>query len=301
MTNQAKRYLIKQKWDFFFKNKYFIKKYFKRNFKEQNNFYVRQFMIYYPIFWHVNSGFQPTIFFNTYQMQFSWLKKKFLNIKYHQCVDLIKDKNEEIRKKKQKTFKKLTNLRFKNIFNFLFLYNTFFYSIYIDLFYFLKKIKTTKQRLYYYLILSFKKNKLFINLQNSRKRNYLFLSTGFFIKFFEKKKSIKKTKTIKLLMAKYIRKIFIISKLKNSILIIKHNPLFLMEILNLFNTPIAHKFIDPVTGKVIEEAEDNSLWLKFLYFIFLDNKDFSKNKIAKKGRIKRKILRKIVFENKIVD
>jgi hypothetical protein len=103
-------------------------------------------------------------------------------------------------------------------------------------------------------------------------------------------------------MAKYIRKIFLISKIKNIFLIVKKNPIFLMEILNFFNSTISHKFINPVENKLIEENDTPaSLSIKFLYFIFLDNKNFSKNKVPAKGRIKRKILRKVVFENRIID
>jgi len=74
-----------------------------------------------------------------------------------------------------------------------------------------------------------------------------------------------------------------------------------MEILNFLNSPIAHKFIDPIENKIIEESNDNFLWIKFIYFIFLENKDFSNNKKPQKGRIKRKILRKVTFENRVID
>jgi len=102
-------------------------------------------------------------------------------------------------------------------------------------------------------------------------------------------------------MAKYIRKLFLISNIKNVMLIIKKIPLFINEIVNFFNMPIAHKFLNPIDGKNIEENENNFTQIKFLYFLFLNNKNFSKNKTPQKGRIKRKILRKIVFENKLVD
>lgn len=102
-------------------------------------------------------------------------------------------------------------------------------------------------------------------------------------------------------MAKYVRKIFLISRIKNTILILKKNPIFLNELINFFNAPIAHKFLDPVENRIIEENDTNLVWIKFLYFIFVENKDFSKNKLPQRGRIKRKILRKVYFENKIVD
>lgn len=102
-------------------------------------------------------------------------------------------------------------------------------------------------------------------------------------------------------MAKFIRKLFLVSKIKTVILIIKKIPLFLIEFLTLLNTPIIHKFIDPINKKIIEEKDENKVILNFVYFIFLQNIDFSLNKGPQKGRIKRKILRKLIINNKIID
>jgi hypothetical protein len=105
-------------------------------------------------------------------------------------------------------------------------------------------------------------------------------------------------------MAKYLRKLFIISRIRTTILILKNNPTFLIEILKLINTPIIHKFTDPVDNKIIDETDTKEKqpdWIRFLFFIFTNNINFTKNKGPQKGRIKRKILRKLVIENKIVD
>ncbi len=102
-------------------------------------------------------------------------------------------------------------------------------------------------------------------------------------------------------MAKYVRKIFLISKIKNIILVLKKIPVFINEIINFFNTPIAHKFLNPVDNKFIEESSSAPIWIKFFYFIFIENKNFTKNKTSQRGRIKRKILRKVTFENKLID
>lgn len=129
--------------------------------------------------------------------------------------------------------------------------------IFVDIFYFVKKNKLKRQKLTHFLILSFINNKLFVNLLNLNKKNYLFLSSGLFIKFFEKKKSFKKNKIIKLLIAKYLRKIFLLTKIRNTSLIIKNNPTFLLEMITFLNSPIPHKFMDPVTEEIIEELTPN--------------------------------------------
>jgi hypothetical protein len=187
------------------------------------------------------------------------LKKKFNNVKYHKLINFIRTKSIKFKIKETATFNKIIKTKLFSIFNLLYIYNFFFNSIYIDIFNFIKFANKKKNNLLFFLILSFKKNKLFINLLNSNKKNYLSITSGLFIKFFEKKKSFKKNKTIKLLMAKYIRKIFLITNIKNTALVVKKTPTFLMEIINLFNSPIAHKFINPLENKNIEESDNNFL------------------------------------------
>lgn len=122
-----------------------------------------------------------------------------------------------------------------------------------------------------------------------------------FIKFFEKKKSLKKNKNIKLLMAKFLRKLIYITKIKYLFFFIRNNPLHLSDFLFFLNTPIIHKYINPENGQIIEEKNANSPVFKITNFVFFKNIDFTLNKIRKKGRIKRKITRKIVISNNLTD
>ena len=299
MTYSFKRYLKKNKINPYFANKYRTINFLKKKFKFNHLFLNKKFN-YYLISWKKNYDFYSSISFLVYQYNFKFLKKKFNSVKYHKLIEVLRDYNYKSKIKNRFLFFKLNKIKLNFLLNYIKLYNLFFYSIFLDIFYLTKFLKK-KNRLIYFLILSFKKNKLYVNLQNLNKKNYLSLSAGLFIKFFEKKKSLKKNKTIKLLMAKYVRKLFLVSKIKNVILMIRRIPVFINEIINFFNMPIAHKFLNPIDGKNIEENENNFTQIKFLYFLFLENKNFSKNKIAQKGRIKRKILRKVVFENKLVD
>jgi len=299
MNYSFKRYLKKNKINLYIVNKYRTKNFLKKKFK-LNYLSLNKKFNYYLINWKKNYDFYSSISFLVYQYNVEFLKKKFNSVKYYKLIEILRDLNYKSKTKNRYLFFKLNKIKLNFLLNYIKLYNLFFYSIFLDIFYLTKFFKK-KNRLIYFLILSFKKNKLYVNLQNLNKKNYLSLSAGFFIKFFEKRKSLKKNKTIKLLMSKYIRKLFLISKIKNVILMIKRIPVFINEIINFFNTPIAHRFLNPIDGKNIEENENNFTQIKFLYFLFLENKNFSKNKIAQKGRIKRKILRKVIFENKLVD
>lgn len=148
----------------------------------------------------------------------------------------------------------------------------------------------------------FKPNqRLYINIQNYKKRNFFFLSVGFFLKYFEKKKSLKKNKSLKILLARYIRKLYLLVKFKHTLFFIRSIPSYLAELVNTLNTPIIHKFLTPFSDKFFEDSLTKKSIFNINYFIFLKNVDFSNNKIRKKGRIKRKITRKIVMENSIID
>jgi hypothetical protein len=268
----------------------------KLNFKE-NNFLKKKYF-FFNLNLKKNLKMNQINYYNMYinNFNFNFIKQNFNHMKYEKLLNIIKSK--KIEKNTNKTIFKKININI--LINFISIYNFFLNSIYLDIFYFNKFLKN-KNRSFFFLILSFKKKKLYVNLQNNNKKNYLSISTGLFIKFFEKRKSIKKNKAIKLLMVKYLRKLFIISKISTLILIIKKTPLFVNELINFLNTPIAHKYINPIDQKIIDESVNKYLSIRFFYFIFTENKNFSKNKMPAKGRIKRKILRKITFENKIID
>lgn len=291
MIISLNRYAKKKNSKYIFLNKNKLKKKMNKQVNLKNSYFYDYYFV------KNDYKLKQLNIYNIYQNNLKFFKKNFNNRKYLKLLSFIK-----INKKKIHNFE-INPLNFKKsnlILNFILLYNFLINSIYLDIFYFSKFLKT-KNKTIFFLILSFKKKKLYINLQNLKKKNYISISTGLFIKFFEKRKSIKKNKAIKLLMAKYLRKLFIISKITNLIMIIKKTPLFINELVNFFNLPIAHKFLNPVDQKIIDESLNKKIAIKFLYFIFSENKNFSKNKLPQKGRIKRKVLRKITFENKIVD
>lgn len=127
------------------------------------------------------------------------------------------------------------------------------------------------------------------------------MSQGLFLKFFEKKKSMRKHKNMKFLMAKFLRKMLLISKIRNLIILVRNNPLHLTDFLLLLNSQIIHKYANPLNNQIVEEAIPTHPSFKILNFIFRKNLNFSKNKIKKKGRIKRKITRKVTLLNNLTD
>lgn len=188
----------------------------------------------------------------------------------------------------------------KLIFNFIKSYCFFFNARNVDMFYIFKKRYKTFF-FYLYLNLTFKNYKFHINLLNSEKKNYLSLNSGPFLKFFKKKKSFRKTKTIKLLMAKFMRKLLLLANITTLILTVNQVPLFLNEIINFFNQSIIHKFLNPFTNKFVDESVFQYRYIKFIYYIFRRNVSFVKYKSKHAARVKRKIRRKLILLDKVID
>jgi len=169
------------------------------------------------------------------------------------------------------------------------------------MFLYLKKKKFYKELSVFRVFFTFKTKRFFLNLTNREGRTLLSITPGLFLKFLNKKKSFKKNRMIVLLMAKYLRKVFLIVGIRRFDGIIRKVPYMLNEILNNMLTPLGHSFTNPFTEKTINEPKFKYPNISLKLLIFKNNKPFNYLKVRNRGRIKRKILRKVVRFNKMVD
>lgn len=227
--------------------------------------------------------------------------KKYLNIKYFLYLEHLNEESAELFNRYRKSILKKNDYNYNFFLNYAMLYSSLFFKSKFDLLYYVKKKQKRKTRNTYHLILTFRNNKLFVNLLDILKRNYLSVSTGLFIKYFDKKKLYKKSKIIRTILIKFLRKLFLLIKFPRLILIVKKNPIFLLEFLNLFNQPIPYKFNEPLTNREIIDTEDNPSLTKVMYVVFLKTQPYIKFKTKKRGRVKRKISRKVILKNAVVD
>ena len=148
----------------------------------------------------------------------------------------------------------------------------------------------------------FKHSKFKITLEHSfLKHQYFFLSPGLLLKGFDYKKSIKKLQSTKLLLVKFLRKMLLIVKVKNVVLTIKGIPTNLPQYVRTLLTPINHYLVDPTTNTLYDEITKKPLGFNFHSIFFLKSLHFNNMKLRKRGRVKRKILRKLVLKNKLSD
>ena len=150
------------------------------------------------------------------------------------------------------------------------------------------------------LTLNYKRSRFFPNLRTLSGRSYLFLSLGLFIKFFTKNKSFLKSKAMYLLLAGFLRKVLLFASFRYLTLIVSKVPAFLKEILDTINAPVTSLYQNPFTESTTDEKTLINNF-RFSLIMFFNNKSFGQMKMKKRGRLKRKITKKITQINRILD
>ena len=90
------------------------------------------------------------------------------------------------------------------------------------------------------------------------------------------------------------------SNIKYLHLYVQGIPLYLNDILKKLLNPSISLYLNPFSKKEIDEANYNNNF-KFIYSFFLHNKPFGLMKKKKEGRLKRKIQKRLILLNKIID
>lgn len=168
-----------------------------------------------------------------------------------------------------------------------------------------KKSHLKSQQPLYKLLFKFKKAYFHITLLDSNNRIFFSLHTGLFLRYFNYKKSLKKSKSFKLLLMRYLRKLLLITGINNFNLYIRESSSNLSKLLRVLQKPLSHPFVDPFTNTTIVENSSTknrqSAIFNFIYIIFFKTKPYGFMKTKKVGRIKRKIRRKVMKLNNILD
>lgn len=94
---------------------------------------------------------------------------------------------------------------------------------------------------------------------------------------------------------------FLILNITNLNLFIKSSGFFLNEFLSLLIQPSEKTFLNPLSNKLVTDESRLVSRFHFSYIYFLNTKSFSYLKLRKKGRIKRKIQRRLLKLNPIID
>ena len=128
--------------------------------------------------------------------------------------------------------------------------------------------------------------------------DYFFVSAGIFTRYFFFQKSVKKSKALKLVMARFTRKMIILLELLNIVLFIRGLPFMLENLIAMLLSPLRHPFINPLRGDIFDEVNTAGSSLCVSSLVFVNIKPFGFTKRRLKGRIKRKIRRRIYRLNR---
>ena len=127
-------------------------------------------------------------------------------------------------------------------------------------------------------------------------------SLGCIARFLNKGKSHTKKKSVFLLVASLLRKILLYTGLSDMHLYINRIPLYFQEILNQIYTPTKSLYYHPFfQQKLVDESDDNIRSFDFKYVSFINTKSYGYIKWKKKGRLKRKITKRVFSINRVID
>lgn len=137
----------------------------------------------------------------------------------------------------------------------------------------------------------------------NRYYNYFFLFSGLFLKFFNNRKPLRRSKLFKTLMIKLLRKILLLSSVKNVNLIINRSSPAFNELYKLLLTPSIIPYRVPTNNDLYDDSSINKFGklLSVRKILFLRTHSFTNLKVRKRGRIKRKITRRLLRKNYVLD
>jgi hypothetical protein len=150
------------------------------------------------------------------------------------------------------------------------------------------------------LSFNFSRNRFFPALRTLQGETYLSLSLGLFMKFFSKSKSFMKSKSMYLILASFLRKTLLFSSFTTLYFIISKTPVYLKEMMSTLNDPVVSIYRNPFSEDLVDEKSFQTPF-RFSMFLFLNNKAYGKVKVRKRGRLKRKITKRLVLLNRITD
>ena len=148
-------------------------------------------------------------------------------------------------------------------------------------------------------------HKFFINIRDNSNRSYNYISiySGLFLKFFKNKKPLRKSKLFKTLMVKFLRKVLLLSSIKNVNMVINRSSPMFSELYRVLLTPSIIPYKAPNLKGFYNDSFLNKKKPLFLVkrVIFRRTHSFTTMKTRKCGRIKRKITRRLVRKNMVLD
>jgi hypothetical protein len=150
------------------------------------------------------------------------------------------------------------------------------------------------------LSLNFTRGRFFPTLRTVLGETYFFLSLGLLSKFLLKGKSFTKSKTVFILLASFLRKVLLFSSFKNLYLFVNKTPLYFKEIMSTINDSVINIYKNPFSNNLVTEKDLPNPFV-FPVIVFTNNKPYGFMKTKQKGRLKRKVAKRLIMINRVLD
>lgn len=156
----------------------------------------------------------------------------------------------------------------------------------------------------YQLDLIFLRNRFFPQLTTYSNSNVIFnASLGIISSYFSKRKSFLRSKSSYIMLATYVRRILVSMNLSYLNLRVKGLPVYLKVLVKTMLTRSNSLYKDPYNVGTIKNETSNqfTFTVTFSQIVFTGNKFYGTKKVKQQGRLKRKIFRRIINSNSILD
>lgn len=150
------------------------------------------------------------------------------------------------------------------------------------------------------LTLNYKRRNFFPSVSSRNGKVLVTSSLGLFSKMLNKGKSFIRNKSIYLMSAMFLRKLLIYSSIKQLTIFIKRQPLYFNEILSTLFKPVINVYKHPFNNRLVDEKFLDTNFT-FRNIIFLQNKNYTNYKTRKRGRLKRRIMKRLIKVNNVLD
>jgi len=148
---------------------------------------------------------------------------------------------------------------------------------------------------------NFKKQRFFPQLENFFLKKTVFnASLGIISKFFSKSKKFLRSKNSYIFLATYFRRFLTYLNISNLYLFIRKIPKYLKDILRVLLSKANVLYKNPFKHEVINEKK-KSVIFNLSYIYFYNNKPHGVIRRKKRGRLKRKIMKRIILLNSLID
>ena len=154
---------------------------------------------------------------------------------------------------------------------------------------------------YNQLVLNYKRLRFYPLMRSSRGLTLFNCSLGVIAKFLNKGKAFTKKKAVYLLLFSLIRKVLLFSKLGDMSLVLNRTPKYLQEFMSTLYTSAVTIYSNPFKTSQLVSELNTQAHFDFKYVQVITSRPYGYIKMGKRGRLKRKISKRVQLSNRVLD